>query len=88
MSEEQPDKVEPRIVETVAVSANTGNVSLSGGAKQPIAKFYERVMTEAIAQAQEAGITDPEELRAVILVARDRAKAFVKKIMEENLPQG
>lgn len=85
MSEE---KVEPRIVETVAVSANTGAVSINGGPKQPIAKFYEMVISKAVAEAQEAGVTDPEELRAVILAARDKAKAYVKKIMEENLPQG
>lgn len=85
MSEE---KVEPRIVETVAVSANTGGASLSGAPKAPIAKFYERVISEAVAKAQEEGITDPEEMRAIILKARDQAKACVKKLLEENLPEG
>ena len=85
MSEE---KVEPRIVETVAVSANTGAASWLGGPKAPIAKFYERVISEAVAKAQEEGVTDPEEMRAIILKARDQAKAYVKKLLEENLPEG
>lgn len=81
-------EVEQKIVETVAVSSNTGGASLTGAPKAPIAKFYERVISVAVAKAQEEGVTDPEELRAVILAARDKAKAYVKKIMEENLPQG
>lgn len=83
-----PEKVEPRIVETVAISSNTGAASLTGAPKAPIAKFYERVISEAVAKAQEEGVTDPEEMRAVILQARDQAKAHVKKLLEENLPEG
>jgi len=70
------------IVETTAISCNTGGVA-TGGGKSDIAKFYEQYCTAALAAAQAKGVSEPEALREVILKARDEAKAIVAEKLKE-----
>ena len=63
------DPVEPRIVEAVGVAV--GYNELPGSLDR--AKRIEAAMTEAVAQAQAEGLSDPDAVRERILAARDKA---------------
>jgi hypothetical protein len=79
-------EAEPKIVEAVFTSANTGGM---GGTKSPLARLIEAAMSQAVTDAVEAGIFDPEEQRKLILEARDKAKrefyAAAERAREGNL---
>lgn len=55
--------------EVFAVGVAVGNGDTPSGIAR--AKIIEAAITDAIAQAQAEGITDPEVIRARILAARD-----------------
>lgn len=61
---------EKKIVEAVAVASSM--TSING--KTSIAKNIERAMSEAVTKAAEKGITDPEEIRNLMLEAREQVK--------------
>lgn len=69
MSEE---KVEPRIVEAVAVAASRNN---AGAEQLGLAKEIEDAMSAAIAECYKNSIYDPEIVKAKMLEARQLAKA-------------
>jgi hypothetical protein len=66
------ESVEPKIVEGVMTSANTGGL---GGGKSPLAKTIEAAMAQAVQDAYTAGVTEPDEVRARMQAAREKAKA-------------
>jgi len=76
---------EPKIVEAVFTSANTGSM---GGEKSPLAKMIEAAMSKAVEDAVEAGIFDPEEQRKLILEARAKAKRDYAAAVERALREG
>jgi hypothetical protein len=45
------------------------------GADRSVSRDVQAAMTQAIQHAYEAGVTDPEEIRRRMLVARERVKA-------------
>jgi hypothetical protein len=59
-------KVEPRIVEAVGSAGASGRPGVS-------ARQLDEAMGQAAAQAQSEGITDPDEIRARMLKAKDEA---------------
>ena len=78
---------EPKIVEAVFTSGNSGVL----GAKSPLAKLIEKAMADAVVKALADGITDPDDQRELILAARADAKAryneaVAKALAESNLP--
>jgi len=58
-------KPKPRLVTSVGVSANVrGNPAL--------AEKIEQAMSQAVVDANKRGVSDPEEIRAAMLAARDK----------------
>lgn len=68
-------------VEAVATVASANN--FSSEFPKGSAEFIERCMVAAIAKAQEEGITDPEEIRARSLEARQLAKQAISTRVQE-----
>lgn len=60
-------KAAPRVAEAAGASA-AGNVDAAD-----ITRRAEEAMSKAAAQAQSEGVTDPEEIKAAMLAARDKA---------------
>lgn len=75
---------EPKIVEGVFASGNTGGL----GFKSPLAKMIEHAMSVAIQKAIDAGITDPEVIKGAMMAARkfvrEEYEAAVAKALEEK----
>lgn len=71
------EEVEVRPVEAAVTIANTGGV----GSEFPkeAGRFIEENMAAAIRNALEDGISDPDELRAHALKARESAKAVLRQ---------
>lgn len=61
--------VESKLVEAVGIAV--GHDGTESGISR--AKLIETAMTAAVVQAQAEGVTDPDEIRARILAARDAA---------------
>ena len=55
------------------VSAAVGVAVARGGTKTPVTSAAERAMSEAIAECQRRGETDPAKIRAAMLAARDKS---------------
>jgi hypothetical protein len=77
-------KAEARIVEGVFASANAGRIGPNGG-KSPLAKIIEQGMSDAIAAAYAEGVTDPEEIRARMMSAREEVKTVYAAAVEETV---
>lgn len=77
IDENTGEEVEVRTVEAAATIANTGGI----GSEFPkeAGRFIEESMAAAIRNALEDGISDPDELRARALKARDSAKAVLRQ---------
>lgn len=86
MAEEE--KVEPRIVEAVAVSGGRSSMSTEGGGKSPLAKLTEMAMTKAVEEAYAEGKGgDPDYVREKIQEARQNIKKFWAQKEQEFLQQ-
>jgi hypothetical protein len=72
---------EPRIVEAVFTSANTGG--LMHGDKSPLAKLIEAAMGSAVEFAYANGITDPVKIRELMMAARADVKERYAKAVAE-----
>ena len=88
MSEEE--KVEPRIVEAVAVSGNVGGHNVS-----PLAGLIQHAMSMAVAKCYAEGIHDPEQVKEAMQAARAAIKhwyhqkmAEAAKELEERIAKG
>lgn len=66
--------VEPRIVEAVAVSGNSG-----GTVKSPLAKLIEHAMSEAVRVAYAEGVTDPLVIRERMQDARVKMRDWYRE---------
>lgn len=82
VTQEQAKTAQPRIVEAVFASANTGNLS-HGGGKGTLAKLIERAMSEAVEYAYSHGITDPVKVRELMQTARQAIKERYAKAVAE-----
>jgi hypothetical protein len=65
---------EEKIVEAVFTSANIGGLR-----KSPLAKMIEHAMSVAVLKCREAGIHDPDEVRAHMLAAREQVKQWFRE---------
>ena len=72
---------QPRIVEAVFTSANVGG--MARGMKSPLAKLIEKAMSEAVEYAYSHGITDPEQVRDLMQVARKAIKERYAKAVAD-----
>ena len=81
VSQEEARAVQPRIVEAVFASANVGG--MMRGMKSPLAKLIEKAMSEAVEYAYSHGITEPEQVRELMQVARRAIKERYAKAVEE-----
>lgn len=55
-----------------------GALIVSHSKDRPTARIIEAAMAQAILDAYEDGVTDPDEQRALMLAARDKAKQKLK----------
>lgn len=69
--------VEPRVVEAVFTSSNTGQIT-QGGGKSPLAALIQKAMSDAVEQALKDGVSinDAEEIKRRMLDARARMKEW------------
>lgn len=74
----------PRVVEAVFVSANTGDM-VQGGGKTPLAKLIEGAMAQAVEYAYTNGITDPEKVRELMMLARAEIKQRYNEAVAEAM---
>lgn len=63
---------EKRIVAAHGVAAGMNN---PGEPKTALAAAMEKAMTEAVKKGLEQGVTDPDEMRKLILAARDKVNS-------------
>lgn len=81
VTQEEARAAQPRIIEAVFTSANVGG--LLQGVKAPLAKLIEKAMSEAVEYAYSHGITDPEQVRELMQVARKTIKERYAKAVAE-----
>lgn len=76
--------VVPRIVEAVFTSANTGDMQ-QGGGKSQLAKLIEGAMAQAVEFAYSNGITDPDKVRELMMLARAEIKQRYNEAVAEAM---
>lgn len=78
------------IVEAVATASGRTDMANGDVGKSPLASLIEAAMSKAVTDCYEAGVTDPDEVRAKMLDAREAVKqryadAVAKALAEGNL---
>lgn len=79
-----PGEVEPKIVEAVAVSSSMARIN----GKTSLAQDIEKAMSRAVILAGQEGISNPDEIRSLMLEARERVKEEHKRTILTGNPSG
>lgn len=73
---------EVEVVPAHAVAAISITTSMNGDMPENMSNIIEQAMSGAAAAAMEDGVTDPNEIKAAMLKARDSVKAAMRQRQE------